>query len=67
MQLRIVYHQYLGDIHMCWIVTGLAIRLAQDVGAHLKSFLGTKNPVEAEMWKRVFWYSRSRYIFRRPF
>ncbi|KAF8336549.1 fungal-specific transcription factor domain-containing protein, partial [Cantharellus anzutake] len=62
--LRIFYSQYLGEAHQAWVQTGIAIRHAQDVGAHRKSFRDSKNPVEAEMWKRVFWalISIERYL-----
>lgn len=36
-------------------LAGLGIHLAQDVGAHKKSPMGTKPTAESELWKRAFW------------
>lgn len=40
----------------CWTLVGIAIRLAQDVGAHRSKTFGSKpRSVEAELWKRAWW------------
>lgn len=39
-----------------WIIIGVGIRLAQDVGAHRrKVYNQAKRTVEDELWKRAFW------------
>lgn len=40
---------------MGWILVGLGIRLAQDVGAHRAYPRGAKPSVEGELWARAFW------------
>jgi hypothetical protein len=40
----------------CWTITGVAIRQAQDVGAHRWKTFGTKpKSIEQELWKRAWW------------
>ncbi|PBK65932.1 hypothetical protein ARMSODRAFT_940054 [Armillaria solidipes] len=40
----------------CFVLTGLGIRMAQDLGAHRKRPTTLKEwTVEDELWKRVFW------------
>ncbi|KAF8988927.1 fungal-specific transcription factor domain-containing protein [Cyathus striatus] len=41
--------------HACWILVGIGIRLAQDVGAHRRRVPREKLTVEDELWKRAFW------------
>lgn len=41
--------------HSAWVVLGTGIRSAQEVGVHQSSFMASRRPLEAEMWKRVFW------------
>ncbi|KAF9493319.1 hypothetical protein BDN71DRAFT_1570031 [Pleurotus eryngii] len=41
--------------HACWIMVGIGIRLAQDVGAHRRKAHTHKLSVEDELWKRAFW------------
>ncbi|KAJ7083927.1 fungal-specific transcription factor domain-containing protein [Mycena crocata] len=38
-----------------WILTGLGIRFAQAAGAHHRSEYQRMEPLEAELYKRVFW------------
>lgn len=39
----------------CWIMAGVTIRQAQEVGAHRKTaYASTRNVID-EMWKRAFW------------
>ncbi|KAE9398887.1 hypothetical protein BT96DRAFT_957454 [Gymnopus androsaceus JB14] len=40
--------------HSCWMMVGVGIRLAQDVGAHRRKPPKTWT-VEDELWKRAFW------------
>ncbi|KAH7925948.1 hypothetical protein BV22DRAFT_398883 [Leucogyrophana mollusca] len=39
----------------CWAVIGIAIRLAQEVGAHRRKIYRSRTSIETELWKRVFW------------
>ncbi|KAJ7146492.1 fungal-specific transcription factor domain-containing protein, partial [Mycena epipterygia] len=39
----------------CWILAGLGMRLAQSTGAHHRSGYSRMKPLEAELYKRVFW------------
>ncbi|KAJ7146468.1 fungal-specific transcription factor domain-containing protein [Mycena epipterygia] len=38
-----------------WILTGLGVRFAQAAGAHHRSTYNKMEPLEAELYKRVFW------------
>lgn len=38
-----------------WIVVSVAIRKAQDVGAHRKNVYRSSPTVDGELWKRTFW------------
>ena len=38
-----------------WIMVGVGLRLAQDVGAHRRQSPNTRPTVEDELWKRAFW------------
>ncbi|KAJ7760114.1 fungal-specific transcription factor domain-containing protein [Mycena maculata] len=38
-----------------WIMAGLGIRFAQGAGAHLRSGYKHMKPLDAELYKRVFW------------
>ncbi|KAJ7511777.1 fungal-specific transcription factor domain-containing protein [Mycena galericulata] len=39
----------------CWILSGFGIRLAQEMGAHLRSRYATSSRYEAELLRRAFW------------
>jgi len=42
-------------VPMRWVTLGIAVRLAESVGAsHVKTY-GDKPTIEGELWKRVFW------------
>ncbi|KAF9009374.1 fungal-specific transcription factor domain-containing protein [Cyathus striatus] len=41
--------------HSCWVLVGIGIRLAQDVGVHRRRVSREKLTVEDELWKRAFW------------
>ncbi|KAJ3514268.1 hypothetical protein NLJ89_g2470 [Agrocybe chaxingu] len=51
--LRIVFIQNSSSPMVVWPLLGIAIRLAQDVGAHRRK--STTPTVEDELWKRAFW------------
>ncbi|KAJ3859348.1 fungal-specific transcription factor domain-containing protein [Lentinula novae-zelandiae] len=38
-----------------WILLSIGVRHAQAVGAHRRTFLGTKPSVQQELWKRAYW------------
>ncbi|KAJ7292599.1 fungal-specific transcription factor domain-containing protein [Mycena rebaudengoi] len=38
-----------------WVLAAVGIRFAQSAGVHNQSIYKGKNPLEAEMYKRVFW------------
>ncbi|KIK69807.1 hypothetical protein GYMLUDRAFT_34211 [Collybiopsis luxurians FD-317 M1] len=38
-----------------WALLAIGVRHAQAVGAHRRTFLGTKPSVKQELWKRAFW------------
>ncbi|KAF8226986.1 hypothetical protein L208DRAFT_1406132 [Tricholoma matsutake] len=39
----------------CWVMIGIGIRVAQDVGAHRRKYKSENITVEDELWKRAFW------------
>lgn len=41
--------------YAAWAVSGIGLRLAQDVGAHRKKVYGNPISPEDESWKRAFW------------
>lgn len=48
------YLQTASAPHAAWLVVGLGLRFAQDVGVHReKAHAG--NVFENQIWKRVFW------------
>ncbi|CAA7262248.1 unnamed protein product [Cyclocybe aegerita] len=51
--LRMVFIQNSTSPMVVWPLLGMAIRLAQDVGAHRRK--STTPTVEDELWKRAFW------------
>ncbi|KAI0248861.1 hypothetical protein BJV78DRAFT_1363240 [Lactifluus subvellereus] len=53
--------------HEAWIMVGVGLRLAQDVGAHRRQLHHGPPTVEDELWKRAFWYAsplQLAYAFR---
>lgn len=44
-----------SDDALAWVWVSIALRKAQDLGAHRKRVYGHKLTVEEEQWKRVFW------------
>ena len=47
--------------HEAWIMVGIGLRLAQDLGAHCRQTHRTGSAVEDELLKRAFWYVPSLY------
>ncbi|KAJ7150041.1 fungal-specific transcription factor domain-containing protein [Mycena crocata] len=53
--LSIVYLACTTAPEEVWLLAGLGIRLAQAAGAHHRSGYARMQPLEAELYKRVFW------------
>ena len=49
--------------HLGWIVSGLGLRSAQELGIHVRSILQKADPVERALYNRAFWclYHIDRY------
>ncbi|KIO34342.1 hypothetical protein M407DRAFT_3474 [Tulasnella calospora MUT 4182] len=41
--------------HASWLITGIGLRFAQDIGAHREKVYGPEHPFENQLWKRTFW------------
>ncbi|VDC04186.1 unnamed protein product [Peniophora sp. CBMAI 1063] len=50
-----IYLQGCSFPHAPWIVVGLGLRLALDIGAHRRKSYGSRPTIESELFKRVFW------------
>lgn len=44
-----------GYYPAAWTIIVIAVRKAQDVGAHRKNIYRSTPTVDGEMWKRTFW------------
>ncbi|KAJ7722563.1 fungal-specific transcription factor domain-containing protein [Mycena maculata] len=53
--LSIVYLAGTFTPEECWIYAGLGIRFAQGAGAHLRGGQSDMKPLDAELYKRIFW------------
>ena len=53
-QFWVIYHNPVEPTHESWTLLGVAIRLAQDFGAHRRK-VSEPLTVEAELWKRLWW------------
>ncbi|KDQ52659.1 hypothetical protein JAAARDRAFT_183930 [Jaapia argillacea MUCL 33604] len=53
--LAAIYFQGSSVPHNAWVIIGMGLRLAQDVGAHSHKVYGATPTVEDELWKRAFW------------
>ncbi|KAG9029914.1 hypothetical protein FRB95_004744 [Tulasnella sp. JGI-2019a] len=38
-----------------WLVVGIGLRFAEDIGAHREKVYGPDHPFENQLWKRAFW------------
>ena len=54
-QLSLLFMYGCSPPQACWIMAGVTIRQAQDVGAHRKKAYASTRNVTDEMWKRAFW------------
>jgi len=50
-----IYLQGTSAPHAAWLVAGIGLRFAQDIGAHREKVYGDDHPYENQMWKRAFW------------
>ncbi|KAG8988538.1 hypothetical protein FRB90_002686 [Tulasnella sp. 427] len=41
--------------HSSWLISGIGLRFAQDIGAHREKVYGPDHPFENQLWKRAFW------------
>lgn len=55
LQLAVLFLSASGAPQNCWTMIGIGIRVAQDVGAHIKR-PRDRSAGEDESWKRAFWY-----------
>ncbi|KAJ7859690.1 fungal-specific transcription factor domain-containing protein, partial [Mycena leptocephala] len=53
--LAVVFLQGTGCPELCWVLTSIGIRLAQDVGAHRRRRYTGDKPAEDQLWTRAFW------------
>jgi Fungal specific transcription factor domain len=58
-QLSVIYVHGMLPPHESWIMVGVGLRLAQDLGAHCRQPHHTPPTVEDELLKRAFWYAQS--------
>ncbi|KAL0569068.1 Gypsy retrotransposon integrase-like protein 1 [Marasmius crinis-equi] len=40
---------------VCWVMLGVGVRLAQDLGIHRKPPTDSKPTIESQLWNRAFW------------
>ncbi|KAJ6601083.1 fungal-specific transcription factor domain-containing protein [Mycena vulgaris] len=53
--LSVLYLAGTSNPEECWILAGLGLRLAQGAGAHHRSGYSRMKPLDAELYKRVFY------------
>ncbi|KAJ7451686.1 fungal-specific transcription factor domain-containing protein [Mycena latifolia] len=53
--LSVLYLAGTAHAEECWLLAGLGLRCAQGAGAHHRSGYSRMNPLEAELYKRVFY------------
>ncbi|KAJ7496041.1 fungal-specific transcription factor domain-containing protein, partial [Mycena galericulata] len=53
--LAVIFLQSTGCPELCWVLTSIGIRLAQDVGAHRRRRYNGDKPAEDQLWTRAFW------------
>ncbi|KAJ7772586.1 fungal-specific transcription factor domain-containing protein [Mycena maculata] len=53
--LAVIFLQSTGCPELCWVLTSIGIRLAQDVGAHRRRRYTGSKPAEDQLWTRAFW------------
>ncbi|KDQ25973.1 hypothetical protein PLEOSDRAFT_1106857 [Pleurotus ostreatus PC15] len=53
--LAVLYYQGTANPQACWLMTGIGMRYAQEVGAHRRTSKVDRPTVQDELWKRAFW------------
>ncbi|KAF8486393.1 fungal-specific transcription factor domain-containing protein [Russula ochroleuca] len=53
--LAVLFLQGCSTPQSCWALTGVGIRLVQEVGKHRKRIYSNMGLTEAEQWRRAFW------------
>ncbi|KAJ6596654.1 fungal-specific transcription factor domain-containing protein [Mycena sp. CBHHK59/15] len=53
--LAVIFLQGTGSPELCWVLTSIGIRLAQDVGAHRRRRYNGNKLSEDQLWTRAFW------------
>ncbi|KAG8907760.1 hypothetical protein FRB99_002259 [Tulasnella sp. 403] len=53
--LAAIYLQGTSAVHGSWVLAGIGLRFAQDIGAHREKVYGSDYPLENQLWKRSFW------------
>lgn len=56
MVLSAIYLQGTSAPHTSWVIVGVALRFAEDIGVHREKVYGPEHAFENQMWKRVFWF-----------
>ncbi|KAG7086785.1 hypothetical protein E1B28_002713 [Marasmius oreades] len=64
--LSVFYLQTTSTPEAAWVVVGIGIRSAQEMGIHTRNS-HHRNPVENELWKRAFWTLISIDVFMSAF
>jgi Fungal specific transcription factor domain len=62
LQLISLYLQATTVPHSSWVITGLGVRVAQDIGAHRRKSRKPVPTAEDELMKRAFWCADSFYV-----
>ncbi|KAI0309621.1 fungal-specific transcription factor domain-containing protein [Amylostereum chailletii] len=44
-----------GTPQICWTLSGIGLRMAQDIGAHRRRAYVDHSPLETDLWRRAFW------------
>ncbi|KAG8879625.1 hypothetical protein FRB97_001320 [Tulasnella sp. 331] len=55
MALTSTYLQATSAPHGAWLIIGVSLRFAEDVGIHREKVYGADHAFENQMWKRAFW------------
>ncbi|KAF9491781.1 hypothetical protein BDN71DRAFT_1497859 [Pleurotus eryngii] len=53
--LAVFYYQGTANPQACWLMSGIGMRYAQEVGAHRRTSKVDRPTVQDELWKRAFW------------
>jgi hypothetical protein len=55
LQLSVIFLYGSHAPHAAWLIIGIGIRFAQEVGVHRRRPDNHKHTIEDELWKRAFW------------